>query len=143
MKYKDMEISYYDQIIQLWQKTDGVGLRDADSKHGIKTYLSLNQGMSFVAILGKKVTGTIMASHDGRRGTVHHLAVDEGNRNCGIGEKLIELSLSSLKSVGIFKSHIHVFTTNINAQKYWSNRGWIEREDIKVYSFINSENENT
>ncbi|MCP4270455.1 MAG: GNAT family N-acetyltransferase [Gammaproteobacteria bacterium] len=143
MKYREMETTDYGQIIQLWQKTEGVGLRDADSKQGIKTYLSRNPGMCYVAISGEKIIGTIMGGHDGRRGTIHHLAVDKEHRECGIGERLIELCLSSLKSSGILKSHIHVFTTNIDAQKYWSNRGWNERTDLKVYSFINSENENT
>ena len=99
--------------------------------------------MCFVAVTGEQIVGTIMSVHDGSRGSVQHLAVSEDNRNGGIGAQLIELCLSSLRSEGILKSHIHVFSTNVSAQKYWLNRGWNEREDLKVYSFINSENENT
>jgi len=140
--YREMAISDYQQSFSLWRKTEGVGLRFADSTAGIESYLTRNPGMSFVAVIEGKVIGTIMAGHDGRRGSVHHLAVDEACRDAGVGQQLIALSLAALKAAGIFKSHIHVFTSNAHAQQYWLNRGWSERADIKVFSYINDTDEN-
>jgi len=70
-----MELSDYDGVILLWQASDGVQLRDADSKLGIKKYLNRNPGLSFVALKDDVITGSIMSGHDGKRGYVQHLAV--------------------------------------------------------------------
>ncbi|BCE00233.1 hypothetical protein [Marinicellulosiphila megalodicopiae] len=43
-----MELTDYQQVISLWQTSQGVKLRDADSIEGIKNLLK-NQNLSFVA----------------------------------------------------------------------------------------------
>lgn len=143
MLYRIMEISDYDNVIALWEKSQGVQLRDADSKEGISKYLKRNPGLSFVCENDGNIIGTIMSGHDGKRGYVQHLAVDESVRNSGVGGALVTHCLDALKKEGILKSHIHVLSSNEYAQSFWRNRGWKERTDLKVYSYINSNNENT
>jgi len=143
MHYREMTISDYAEIISLWQKTEGVKLRDADSLEGIGKYLQRNSGLSFVAVYESNIVGTIMSGHDGKRGYIQHLAVAQEVRSSGIGTELISHCLQALKSEGIDKSHIHVLSNNKLAKEYWSNRGWLERTDIEVYSYINGNSENT
>jgi len=138
-----MELSDYDGVILLWQASDGVQLRDADSKLGIKKYLNRNPGLSFVALKDDVITGSIMSGHDGKRGYVQHLAVSPECRRSGIATELLSLCLEALKVEGIVKSHIHVLDDNQQAKAYWSNRGWSKRSDIQVFSFINGGHENT
>ena len=47
-------------------------------RENIRAYLERNPGLSFVARddLGH-IAGAVLAGHDGRRGFLHHLAVDE------------------------------------------------------------------
>ena len=137
VQYREMEISDYDEVISLWQKAEGIKLRDADSREGIEKYLQRNPGLSFVALDDGSVIGTIMSGHDGKRGYIQHLAVSEENRRSGIGSKLLSLCINALSAQGILKSHIHVLSNNDLAKAYWSNRGWIQRKDIEVYSYIN------
>ena len=137
MQYRVMKISDYQKVIALWQNTEGVKLRDADSENGIEKYLLRNPKLSFVAEINGQIVGTIMSGHDGKRGYIQHLAVDHVQRNAGVATELISLCLNALKLEGIIKSHIHVLNNNELAKKYWLNRGWEKRNDIDIYSYIN------
>ena len=140
--YRTMALSDYNSIIALWKNAEGVKMRDADSMEGIAKYLLRNPNLSFIAEVDGILVGTIMAGHDGKRGYIQHLAVSNHHRKQGIATKLISLCLFALKSEGILKSHIHVLSNNTSAKSYWINRGWQKRDDIDVYSFINSDNLN-
>ena len=142
MNYREMKLSDYESVISLWQEAEGICLRDADSREGIKKYLLRNPRLSFVAEDAGRIVGTIMSGHDGKRGYIQHLAVDTAFRKNGIATSLLQMCLSALKSAGIVKSHIHVLAKNKLAKNYWENRGWFRRTDIEVYSFINSDSEN-
>jgi ribosomal protein S18 acetylase RimI-like enzyme len=138
-----MVISDYEKVTSLWQEAEGIKLRDADSYDGIQKYLHRNPGLSFVAVENGNIVGTIMSGHDGKRGYIQHLAVVPSQRRSGIGSELLSLCIQALRKEGILKSHIHVLSGNELAKYYWSNRGWVKRTDIEVYSYINGNNENT
>jgi ribosomal protein S18 acetylase RimI-like enzyme len=142
MIYRNMQISDYASVIALWRDCDGVSLRDADSPEGIEKYLQRNPALSFVALDGIDIVGTIMAGHDGKRGYIQHLAVANAARGQGIAGSLVELCLEALKLQGIEKSHVHVLGDNEPGRKFWSGRGWFHRAEIVMYSFINGENKN-
>ena len=142
MIYRNMQISDYTSVIALWRDCDGVSLRDADSPEGIEKYLQRNPALSFVALDGIDIVGTIMAGHDGKRGYIQHLAVANAARGQGIAGSLVELCLEALKLQGIEKSHVHVLGDNEPGRKFWSGRGWFHRAEIVMYSFINGENKN-
>lgn len=143
MHYREMTNSDYESLLSLWRAAEGVKLRDADSKEGVAKYLERNPGLSFVAENEGILVGSIMSGHDGRRGYIQHLAVLSGHRRSGVASELLSRCLSALKNEGILKSHIHVLINNELAKRYWSNRGWIKRNDIEVYSYINGAGENT
>ena len=142
MKYRCMHITDYDAVMELWQACDGLLLRDADSRGGIERYLRRNPGLSFVAETGERLIGTIMAGHDGRRGYIQHLAVAAPVRGQGVGCRLLELCLEALKAEGIDKSHVHVQTDNSGGRRYWIARGFTRRDDTRLYSYVNGDNEN-
>ena len=79
---------------------------------------------------------------DGKRGYIQHLAVGEELRGLGVASELVGRCLSALKSQGIEKSHVHVLKDNALGRRYWSGRGWTERSEVVMYSFINGENDN-
>ena len=137
MKYREMELSDYESILSLWQESEGVKLREADTAEGIDKYLTRNPGLSFVAEHGNEIIGTIMAGHDGKRGYIQHLTVNPHSRKAGIATELLFICVDALKLEGIVKSHIHVLVDNEPAKKFWANRGWKKRNDIDVYSYIN------
>jgi predicted N-acetyltransferase YhbS len=55
-----MQISDYDAVMKLWRDCEGLSLRDADSASGVEKYLERNPGLSFVALDGTRIVGSIM-----------------------------------------------------------------------------------
>ncbi|GEN27124.1 N-acetyltransferase [Halovibrio variabilis] len=142
MYYRTMTINDYDAAIALWGESEGVRLRDADSREGIEKYLLRNPGLSFVAEVEGGLVGTIMAGHDGKRGYIQHLSVANSHRRAGIATQLVNLCLEALKNEGILKSHLMILPENEAAKKFWANQGWACRSDIQLYSFINGDDQN-
>src|SRR5512140_2326304 len=103
-----MTIEDYDQVIALWQASEGVGLDDVDGRVAIEAYLGRNDGMSFVAVEAGRIVGAVLCGTDGRRGYLHHLAVAAECKGQGIGGALAERCLAGLAERGIVKCHIFV-----------------------------------
>ena len=127
-------IEAYEQVYALWQRCTGVGLSGSDSLQNIAAYLERNPSMSFVATSDKRLVGAILCGHDGRRGYIHHLAVDKNFRHRGIGRRLVEHALAALREEGIQKCHLFIFHKNEPGITFWQKIGWTFRQDIRVMS---------
>jgi putative acetyltransferase len=132
----ELTIDQYDEVVDLWRRCEGVGLSSADSRDRIEVYLDRNPGMSFVAGNEGQVVGAVLCGHDGRRGYIHHLAVDPRFRRKGIGKTLADHCLRGLRSAGIQKCHLFVFNDNETAIRFWEAEGWTVRTDISVISKV-------
>ncbi len=124
----------YEEAYRIWAESEGVGLSAADSKEAITRYLARNPGMSFVARVDGKMVGAVLCGHDGRRGMLHHLAVDRAYHRQGIGRQLAERCIRALEAEGIDKCHIFVFSKNERALKFWKRLGWYERIELVLMS---------
>lgn len=142
MQIRPYTIDRYDDVMALMHRTAGVSIRDADSRPATERYLARNPGMSFLCIDGERIVGCAMCGHDGRRGYLQHVIVDEAYRGRGIAHELVEHCLAELLEVGIEKTHIDVFVDNDLANRYWMRRGWQQRHDIFRYSMNRSAREN-
>lgn len=142
LHYRAMRADDFDHAMRLWRSCAGVGLRDSDSAAGLAVYLRRNPGLSFVAELDGHIVGSVLAGHDGRRGYLQHLAVAREHRRRGIGSRLLALSLAALEAEGIGKIHVHVFDDNRAGREFWQRRGWQQRDEIRLYSWITGNNRN-
>ena len=130
-KIRLMNIGDYKEILNLWENTEGVGLSGKDdSKKSIKIFLEKNQNLCFVAEIDRKIIGTIMAGHDGRRGHIYNLMVKEKHRKNGIGKKLLEKTEKGLKKEGIRKIFLAAFKNNKSGNNFWDNNGYAIRKDL-------------
>jgi putative acetyltransferase len=129
-----MTIDHYHEAITLWKESEHVGMSGADERGHIESYLARNPAMSFVATDKGRIIGAVLCGHDGRRGYLHHLAVAQTHQKKGIGKKLTETCLQSLKNVGIQKCHLFVYQTNREGKAFWQKLGWSLRSDIQVVS---------
>ena len=136
MKIKPFTIELYEEVLSLWRRCDGIGLGDSDSKENIARYLARNPGTSRVAENGGQVVGAVLAGDDGRRGYLHHLAVDKNFRRKGIGRLLVNACLETFRQSGIIKCHLFLFKDNIEGTKFWKSADWHHRDDLKVISKI-------
>lgn len=128
---KPMTSQDYGYVYALWSSTDGLGLHKIeDSQEGIDFYLKRNPDTCFTAWEDGKLVGAILAGHDGRRGYLHHLAVDSAYRRKGIGRQLVEQALSALANAGIQKVALVAFTDNQTGNAFWEKLGFTSREDL-------------
>ena len=139
---REMNIDDHDLVIELFNNTSGVTVREADSLENTKVYLERNPNLNFVKIIDDKIVGCVMCGHDGRRGYLQHLLVLPKYRNQGIGELLFNCCIKSLLKIGIHKTHIFVFKTNSLANTFWENKGWKLRDELNMYSLNQSSNSN-
>ena len=131
MPIEIMRIDDYEDVYDLWINTPGMGLNTVDdSKSGIEKYLRRNPNTCFIAKENAKVIGAILCGHDGRRGYIHHTAVNLENRNRGIGKALVEHALEALRNENINKAAFVVFSRNEAGNKFWEELGFKKREDL-------------
>lgn len=131
MHIRKLNIDDYDALYALWLQCEGMGLNDVDdSREGIARYLARNPDTCFAAEEDSVLIGAIMAGHDGRRGTIHHTAVHPAYRGKGAGRLLVEHALAALKSEGITKVNLVVFSRNPNGNAFWEKMGFTARNDL-------------
>lgn len=131
MNIRKLTISDYEDIYQLWKNTPGMGLRSIDdSEEGIKKYLNRNPETCFVAEMNGIIKGVILCGHDGRRGYIHHTAIDLSARKNGIGTALVNAATQALKELGINKVALVTFRTNDLGNYFWEAMEFVERSDL-------------
>ena len=131
MEIRKMTIQDYEKVYELWMSCKNMGFNDIDdSKEGISRFLERNPNTSFVAIENEKLIGIILGGHDGRRGYIYHLSVNENYRKNGIGSELVKNCLDAFKQEKISKVALLVFKYNEVGNLFWEKQGFILREDI-------------
>lgn len=131
MKIRRMTMDDYDAVYNLWLHTPGMGLNTTDdAREGIQNYLERNPGTCFVAEDREMLLGAILAGHDGRRGYIYHTAVREDIQRRGIGAALVRAALEALRTEGIHKVALVVFSQNARGNAFWEKMGFSVREDL-------------
>jgi ribosomal protein S18 acetylase RimI-like enzyme len=129
-KIKAMTLADYEDVLRLWQSSEGVGLSESDSRAAIANFLKRNRGMSFVARDGKEVVGAVLCGHDGRRGCLYHLAVAPSHRRIGLGSTLVARCEAELRRCGILKCNVFVYHQNAAGARFWLMKGWKKRVEL-------------
>ena len=136
---RTMTIEDYDEVYALWTKIRGFGLRSVDdSREGIARFLKRNPTTSVVAVEDGKVVGSILCGHDGRRGCLYHVCVDEDYRRRGIGKSMVVKAMEELKIEQTIR-YASAFTKNDVGNAFWNTIGWTERLDLNYYDFVLNE----
>ena len=137
-----MTIEDYEGVYALWKKIKGFGIRSIDdSKEGVARFLKRNPTTSVVAEKDGRIVESILCGHDGRRGCLYHVCVDEDYRRHGIGKRMVVFAMKALKEEKINKVSLIAFTENDIGNAFWNTIGWTERLDLNYYDFtLNEEN---
>lgn len=132
MDIGEMTPADFDEVIPFWRATAGVGLNESDTPECLAIFLERNPGLSLIVRQDQKVVGAVLCGHDGRRGYLHHLAVDPECRNQGLGTMLVERCLSQLAALGILKCNIFVYNDNDPGTIFWHKNSFSDRSDLKI-----------
>jgi ribosomal protein S18 acetylase RimI-like enzyme len=119
-------IEDYETAVELWKQVEGVEIAEGDDREGVAQFLARNPGLSRVATDGSTTVGVAFCGSDGRRGYIYHLAVDPNYRGRGLGKRLVDECLESLRRLGLQRANIMVATDNPHGRDFWSKCGWEE-----------------
>lgn len=132
----------YAGVYDLWTRIKGFAIRSMDdSKENVLRFLQRNPNMSYVAEEDGKIVGSVLCGHDGRRGCLYHVCVDEKYRKRGIGTSLAKATTEALKKEGINTVSLVAFSTNETGNRFWQKLGWEMRGDLVSYDMsLNDKN---
>lgn len=135
-----MRAQDYDGVYALWMTIKGFSIRSIDdSREGVERFLRRNPTTSVVAEIDGRVVGAILCGHDGRRGCLYHVCVEEPYRMLGIGKAMVVACMEALRREGISKVSLIAFTKNDVGNAFWKCIGWTKREDLNYYDFTLNE----
>lgn len=131
----------YPGVYNLWTRIKGFAIRSVDdSEENVLRFLKRNPDMSYVAEEDGKIVGAVLCGHDGRRGCLYHVCVDEQYRKRGIGTALAKATTEALKKEGINKVSLVAFSTNETGNRFWQKLGWDMRGDLVSYDMSLNDN---
>ncbi len=118
-----MKLSDYEEVVTLWTATKELGFSPQfDTKDVIDTYLTRNPECSSVARMNGRIVGAALCGHDGRRGSIYHVAVLSEHRNQGIATRIIERCIEQLKINDIYNGFL--FSSNPVSREFWEKQDW-------------------
>ncbi|HNS05517.1 MAG TPA: GNAT family N-acetyltransferase [Candidatus Saccharicenans sp.] len=132
---RKFKISDYDQVINLWQlcqlplKPEG-----RDSRSQLEQQIKLDQIIFLVAEKEGKVIGTVLASHDGRKGWINRLAVHPDARRQGLGTQLIKKAEEELEKQGLILLAALIEEENSASRDLFVRLGYEPHPEIVYFS---------
>lgn len=102
LRIREYRTEDYDRVMALWAE-GGLPLKPQgrDSRENIERQIALPNVCFLVAEERGQVIGTVLATHDGRKGWINRVAVAAGLRRHGIGAELIRAAERWLEAQGM------------------------------------------
>jgi ribosomal protein S18 acetylase RimI-like enzyme len=118
-----MTIHDYPEVLALWMRIPELGVAPGfDNEDRIAAYLGRNPRLSTVARRDDAIVGTALCGHDGRRGSIYHLAVAPEHRHQGIATHMMARCIEQLQQNGIHSAFL--FSGHDTARQFWMSQGW-------------------
>ncbi|MFW9941016.1 MAG: GNAT family N-acetyltransferase [Candidatus Thorarchaeota archaeon] len=135
MNIEKFSMKSYDDIVHLWKKA-GISVGSSDSKKEVKRMLERNPDLFLLGKIEEEIVAVVMGGFDGRRGYVHHLAVDPKHQKKGYGKKLMEVLIEEFRKNGVHKIHLFIEKQNQTVVDFYSYLDWQIRDDLIMMSFV-------
>ncbi len=121
----------YASVFGLWANAGaGVTLRPSDCPEEVEKKLARDPDLFLVAEEDGCIVGVIIGAWDGRRGLLHHLAVDPAYRRRGIATALVREVEQRLKAKGCLKVNLLIFRDNEVARALYERLGYTAMSSI-------------
>jgi N-acetylglutamate synthase len=121
---RPFELADYAGARQFWSTIEGLGLNESDTSEAIEIFLTRNPAFSAIAMCDQVIIGAVLCGHNGRAGSLHHLAVATNHRGQGIGHALVNYAMTRLAEAKIVRCNIFVYNANDQGNNFWLKNGW-------------------
>ncbi|MHA1304946.1 MAG: GNAT family N-acetyltransferase [Candidatus Heimdallarchaeaceae archaeon] len=135
MQIKKFTIDMYPDVFALWKAVD-LTLGSSDTEEETKRMLERNPDLFLVGEEDGKIVGVVIGGFDGRRGYVHHLAVDPAYQKRGYGKLLMEELTRKFAEMNVHKVHLFIEKRNIGVVDFYEKLGWHVRDDLIMMSLV-------
>ena len=133
LTFRPFTVTDYEAVTGLWHRA-GIKLTLSDSRHEIARMLDRNPDTCFLASCGDAIIGVVMGSWDGRRGFVHHLAVEPASQRSGVGSAIMAELERRFRVMGVVKMSFLIEQDNTAVVAFYRKLGYELREDLIVMS---------
>ena len=125
----------YDRVLELWAEGRlPFRPRGRDSRMNLARQIRLPNALFLVAENDGRVVGTVLATHDGRKGWINRLAVDSAYRGKGIGRRLVREAERWLAGSGLSIFACLIEDDNGGSMKFFKRLGYIKHTEILYFS---------
>ena len=135
MEIVQFNMEMYNEVYNIWNET-GVSLGAADTEEHIKRSLDYSKDLFLVGKIENKIVAVVLGAYDGRRGYVHHLAVDPEFQKFGYGRMMMEELHSRFKQKDVKKVHLFIEIDNVGVKEFYLKMGWHVRDDLMMMSYV-------
>ena len=132
MHIRDLTSANIGAAISLWSSS-GLTLPWNPSEIDLQRALDGVTSTVLGAFDNDRLIGTVMVGHDGHRGWVYYLAVDESQRGTGLGRQLMSAAENWLREHGAVKIQLMIRSTNEAVLGFYEHLGY-EDADVQVRS---------
>jgi ribosomal protein S18 acetylase RimI-like enzyme len=135
MEIEDFTMPYYDEVLSLWKRV-GLSIGFSDEKAEVQRMLERNRGLLLIGKVNNKVIGVVEGGYDGRRGYVHHLAIDPEFQKRGYGTRIMLELMERFRQYKVYKVHLFVEKHQKSVVSFYKKLGWEKRTDLIMMSFF-------
>lgn len=132
-------IEDYEDVTALWKQA-GLPYKPEgrDSKEKIAAETARDTSVFLVAEMNGKVIGTCLGTHDGRKGWINRVSVNQDLREKGIAQMLVKETEKRLNQKGVDIFACLIENWNDVSMEAFAKMGYIKHEDIIYFSKRNS-----
>jgi len=135
MKIEPFTMRYYYDIIDLWKRS-GIEVSSSDTRDEITKMLKRNSDLFLIGKEDGKVVAVVMGGFDGRRGYVHHLAIDPDYQKKKYGKMMMDELIEKFRKKKVHKVHLFIEKHNKEVIDFYRKLGWEVRDDLIMMSFV-------
>ncbi|MBN1550299.1 GNAT family N-acetyltransferase [bacterium] len=141
MKIRYLTPSDLNDLFKLWAAAElEIRPRGRDSKKSIKQQMK-TAPKAFIGCFDENVLiGSVLATHDGRKGWVNRIAVLPAYRRKGIAKMLVDHAEKVLTDQGISIYAALIYSYNTASEKLFESQGYEKIEKINYFRKRRNEN---
>lgn len=124
-----------DAVSALWERC-GLTRPWNDPRRDIAFARGSSNATLLVGRRGRQILASVLAVHDGHRGTVYYVSVDPGARGMGYGRIMMEAAEEWLREQGVWKLNLQVRADNIAVTAFYTALGYGREERVNLSKWL-------